>query len=93
MSKIDKDKPLPDHTKLKYEECVAKVFLEHFFNDRYGCLKIIDKPDLYSEKGNIGIEVTEAVNARKKEAEKMWYTMSYLDDEGKKNHIKRMEEL
>lgn len=94
MSKIDKDKPLPEHTKLRYEECVAKLFLEHYFYNRYGSLEIIDKPDLYSKSNDIGIEVVEAVSPKMKEAEKMWYTMPYLEaEEEKQNHIDRMEEL
>lgn len=94
MSIIDKDKPLPDHTKLRYEECVAKLFLEHFFEERYGVLDIQDKPDLYSAKNDIGIEVTEAADHKKKEAEKMWFTLSYLDDvHEKEKHIKQMEKL
>lgn len=94
MSKIEKNKPLPDHTKLRYGECVAKVFLEHYFEERYGVLDIQDKPDLYSPKNDIGIEVTEAIDHKKKEAEKMWSTISYLDDVNEKeNHIKQMERL
>lgn len=94
MSKIDKDKPLPYHTKLRYEECVAKVFLERYFFERYGMITIVDRPDLYSKKADIGIEVTEAVDPNKKEAERMWYTMPYLKTEKEKqNHINRMEEL
>lgn len=94
MRKIDKDKPLPNHTKLKYDECVAKFFLEYFFEERYGFLTISDKPDLYSEKNDIGIEVTKAVDPKIKEAEKMWFTIPYLEDEEEKNnHIQRMEKL
>ena len=31
MLKIEKDKPLPSHTRLDYDECYAKIILEKFF--------------------------------------------------------------
>lgn len=31
MAKIEKGHPLPSHTKLKYDECHAKILLEKFF--------------------------------------------------------------
>ena len=42
--KIDPHKPLPSHTKLRYEECYAKEFL---YPNKYKDLAIRDKPDLY----------------------------------------------
>ena len=56
--KIRKNDPLPDHTKLDYYECVAKITLEDLFPDRYQDLKVLDKPDLQGKE--IGIEVTKA---------------------------------
>lgn len=44
--KIDPHKPLPSHTKLRYEECYAKEFLEFFYPNTYKDLAIRDKPDL-----------------------------------------------
>ena len=35
MAKIEKDRPLPSHTKLDYDECYAKIVLEKFFPDQY----------------------------------------------------------
>lgn len=40
--KIDRNRPLPAHTKYKYEECFAKIILEHLFPQRYIDLKIED---------------------------------------------------
>lgn len=38
------------HTKLKYDECFAKLILEEYFSDRYGDLQLQDKPDLFDRK-------------------------------------------
>ena len=61
MAKIEKDRPLPSHTKLDYDECYAKIVLEKFFPDQYENLQISDKPDLRDISNNIGIEVTSAI--------------------------------
>lgn len=37
--KIDKNKPLPDHTKLHYDECCALLVLKELFPDRYSKLE------------------------------------------------------
>ena len=55
MAKIEKDRPLPSHTKLDYDECYAKIVLEKFFPDQYENLQISDKPDLRDISNNIGI--------------------------------------
>lgn len=93
MVRIDSNKPLPEHTKLRYEECYAKVFLEHFYPNEFCNLIIQDKPDLYDCKNEVGIEVVEAKEQRKKEAEKLWYTMPYVPVEKKKKNIGRMKQL
>lgn len=81
MSKIDPNKPLPNHTKIRYEECVAKIFLEWANNQVYQSLIIQDKPDLYCKKSKIGIEVTEAVDSVQKEAESLWTWIPYSSKE------------
>ena len=68
--KIDKEKPLPDHTKLDYEECCAKMILEEFFPDRYHDLLMADKPDL--QGSDVGIEVTIASDQNMQEALSNW---------------------
>lgn len=73
--------------------CRINIFRTLFFKSLRLSLSIRDKPDLYSEKEDIGIEVVEAVDPKKKEAEKMWYTIPYLTDVEKEKHIKRMNEL
>lgn len=93
MVKIDPNKPLPDHTKLRYEECYAKVFLEYFYPNEFCNLIIQDKPDLYDCKNDIGIEVVEAEEQRKKEAVKLWYTMPYVSEQEKVKNIDRMKQL
>ena len=46
MKKIEKNKPLPCHTRLNYDECYAKIILETFFPELFHNLEIKDKPDL-----------------------------------------------
>jgi hypothetical protein len=83
MKVIKEDKPLPEHTKLDYYECYAKIVLEEMFSNRFFDLVIHDKPDLQNEKLSIGIEVTSSINPKQKEAESLyvkWYDQS---NEGK----------
>lgn len=93
MVRIDPNKPLPEHTKLRYEECYAKVFLEYFYPNEFCNLIIQDKPDLYDCKNDIGIEVVEAEEQRKKEAAKLWYTMPYVSEQEKVKNKDRMKQL
>lgn len=93
MVKIDPNKPLPDHTKLRYEECYAKAFLEFYYPNKYFNLEIQDKPDLYDSINEIGIEVVEAEETRKKEAEKLWYTMPYVSEGKQQKNKERMKQL
>lgn len=91
--KIDPHKPLPSHTKLRYEECYAKEFLEFLYPNKYKDLEIRDKPDLYDSINDVGIEVVEAENERKKEAVKLWYTMPYVSENKKQQNKERMKQL
>ena len=90
--KIDKNKPLPDHTKLAYEECCALLVLKELFPDRYSTLEISDKPDLQGV--NVGVEVTIADDKNHQEALKNWVKAYHCDDEKKrKRYIGRMKQL
>ena len=90
--KIDKDKPLPDHTKLDYDECCAKLILEELFPDRYQNLLLSDKPDL--QGNDIGIEVTIANDQRMQEALNNWVKACNCSDEKKKSkYTDRMAQL
>ena len=92
--KIDKNRPLPAHTKLKYEECLAKIVLEKLFPNRYTTLEIADKPDLRDLRHNIGIEVTSSDPVEEREALRLWSTTNYMDEsENKERNIKRLEQL
>lgn len=93
MVKIDKDKPLPEHTKLDYNECYAKIILEDLLPDRYSNLKIADKPDLQNEDLSIGIEVTSAIPTDHREAVKLWYMMPYYDLNKQSKSKERMKQL
>ena len=90
--KIDKEKPLPDHTKLDYDECCAFLILKELFPERYPMLQISDKPDLQGI--DRGIEVTIANDGKYQEALNNWvkaYTCA--DEEKQKNYIERMKQL
>ena len=78
--KIDRNRPLPAHTKYKYEECFAKIILEHLFPQRYIDLKIEDRPDLQDLEHQIGVEVTSAVPPADREASSLWTSTVYMDD-------------
>lgn len=92
MVVIDPDKPLPDHTRLDYDECCAKLILEELLPERYDQLIIADKPDLHGK--NVGIEVTTASDPRMQEALNNWVKANYDTDKTKKaRHIERMAQL
>lgn len=90
--KIDKNKPLPEHTKLDYDECCALLVLKELFPDRYSILEISDKPDLQGV--NVGVEVTIADDKNHQESLKNWVKAYHCNDEKKrKRYIERMKQL
>ena len=92
MVAIDPNKPLPDHTRLDYDECCAKLILEELFPEQYGQLILADKPDLQGK--DVGIEVTIADDPKMLDAINNWTKANYdTDDEQKKRHIERMAQL
>ncbi len=64
----------------RYEEYLAKYFLEWFDPDTYMDLKVEDRPDLISEESDIGIEVTQAVDQAKATIMNLT-SKEYSDDE------------
>lgn len=92
MVAIDSGRPLPDHTKLDYDECCAKLILEELFPERYAQLTLADKPDL--QRQDVGIEVTVANDPKMQEALNNWIKANSDTDEGKKTrHVARMAQL
>lgn len=89
MKKIEKNKPLPSHTKFNYYECYAKIVLEEFFGYN---LSLDDKPDLQDIQNNIGIEVTIAEKSETSEAERLYSTLFYVDKHTREKNIKRIEQ-
>ena len=90
--KIEKDKPLPDHTKLDYYECYAKIVLEDLFPDRYFNLILADKPDLQGY--DVGIEVTKANGKNREELEGCWVTANNCSNWAKACRcVDRMKQL
>lgn len=80
------------HTKLKYDECFAKLILEEYFSDKYSDLQLQDKPDLFDRKNNIGIEVVRAVDKDRNEAMMLWTKMPEKNSQQQKRAIERMEQ-
>ncbi len=93
MARIEKNKPLPDHTALKYEECYAKRILEWYDNSRYKDLIIQDKPDLYCESSDVGVEVTDASDHDDQEAHHLWSKLPYVNEKKKDSYLKRINQL
>ena len=90
--KIDKNKPLSDHTKLDYDECCAKLILEELFPERYSNLIIADRPDLQGD--NVGIEVTIADAPEYREMLANWNKAYNSQNDKQKEHcVQRMDQM
>lgn len=90
---IDKNKPLPPHTKLDYWECYAKIVLEELLPEKFTNLMLADKPDLQDNDGCVGVEVTRAENPKQIEAESLYSTLHYKNEKKKVHDIDRIEKL
>lgn len=75
MPRIIPGEPRPDHTKIDYDECYAKLVLEKVFSERYNNLIFSDRPDLRNQRNTIGVEVTSAIPEDVKESTKLWYRL------------------
>lgn len=91
--KMVSGEPLPAHTKLRYEECYAKLVLEHCFPERFRNIIMSDKPDLYDDANGIGIEVTEAVSKDQAEAKNLWCQIVSNNTGNRERSIERMHQL
>lgn len=91
--KINKDDPLPRHTKYDWEECYAKVVLETFIKEELIDLTIKDRPDLQNEKINVGIECTIAIERKQIEAENLYCELTNNKSKNPENCKKRIETL
>ena len=87
MAKIEKGRPLPSHTKLKYDECHAKILLEKFFPEVYNDLQISDRPDLRDVVNSVGVEVTSAIPQGEQEALAIACTIPYLSKKERERKI------
>ena len=90
---IDKNKPLPPHTKLDYWECYAKIVLEELLPEKFTNLMLADKPDLQDNDGCLGVEVTRTENPKQVEAESLYSTLHYKNEKKKVHDIDRIEKL
>lgn len=87
---MDKDKPLPEHTKLDYYECTAKIVLESLFPNQFD-FEIKDKPDLQDRVNEVGIEVTQGRNPKQQEIESLYTKLNY-DKESDPDKLKKQIE-
>ncbi len=77
---------------MDYDECCALLILKELFPDKYGSLRLADKPDLQGD--DIGVEVTKAGEKETYEAINNWVIACHSDDESRKQHsIERMKQL
>lgn len=93
MAIIEKDKPLPRHTRLDYDECYAKLVLEKFFPDEYKNLELSDRPDLRDNARNIGVEVTSAYPPHMQEALFIGADIPYRSEEEKEKGLNQLGKL
>lgn len=93
MPRIIPGEPLPDHTKIDYNECYAKLVLEKVFSERYNNLIFSDRPDLRNQRNTIGIEVTSAIPEDVKESTKLWYQLESNTAKKPELNKERMKQL
>ncbi len=91
MAKIEKNRPLPRHTRLDYDECYAKLVLEHFFPNNYCNLTLSDRPDLRDTEHNIGIEVTSAIPQKEQEAVMLACEIPFLPEKDQQRRIEYLK--
>lgn len=91
---IDPNLPLPNNTKVRYNECLAKIILESLFKDEFSNLDIVcERPDLQNEELSVGVEVTISENDKQKEAESLYSKLEYGLARNSKNAIRQIEKL
>ncbi len=73
--------------KPKYYECYAKIVLEELYPKEFVNLKMEDKPDLQMEDGEYGIEVTNSVDKKQLEAERLYTKISNNTARNKKGAL------
>lgn len=89
MNMIKKDEPLPDHTNKDYYECYAKVVLEELYPEQFVNLKIEDKPDLQTNDGEWGVEVTNSMDRDQLNAESLYLKITYNKVRNEKGALKK----
>ncbi|OFS23018.1 hypothetical protein [Clostridium sp. HMSC19A10] len=90
---INKDEPLPKHTKVDYYECYAKVVLEELYPEDFMNLEIKDKPDLQTNDGEWGIEVTNAIDKDQRNAESLYVDIEYNRVRDKEGALAKINKL
>ena len=93
MGTIVPGKPLPKHTKVKYDECYAEIILERLYPERYTNLSLSDKPDLRNEDNTIGIEITSAISQNIRETRSLWCDLVNDTTVNSKKSKERMSQL
>lgn len=78
---------------LRYDECYAKIVLSQLVSNAYENIVIKDKPDLQFSDGSRGIEVTQAIEEKQQEAEKLFVKASRGLVNDKERVMKRIREI
>lgn len=87
------DKPLPSHTKIRYDECYAKHVLQFLNLLKYEDLQHSDTPDLISKRRSIGVEVTSAIPSKERESVTLYYEIPHEESNSLRlNDIQRIEQ-
>lgn len=90
---INKDEPLPEHTKVDYYESYAKIVLEELYPEEFVNVEIKDKPDLQMNDGECGIEVTNAIDEDQREIEKLYVGIQYNSIRNKNGALAKINKL
>ena len=90
----DDSRALPAHVPLDIWEVYARLVLQSIDQITYSNLYHGDKPDLYDCDKDIGVEVTQAIPSKNKEAESLYVRLQYEKDKRiRERLIDRIEQV
>lgn len=90
---INKNEPLPMHTKVDYYESYAKVVLEELYPEEFVNIEIKDRPDLQMNDGEWGIEVTNSIDEDQREIDRLYVGILHNSIRNKKGALAKINKL
>ncbi|WP_443613538.1 hypothetical protein [Adlercreutzia sp.] len=88
------DGVLPSHMALDIWEIYARLVLQHIDSATYGGLLHGDKPDLFDNYRELGVEVTQAISTEGQEAGSLYTRLNETEDEAERSRlVERIEQL